>query len=509
MPGDEPDSRSLATATVARGADDTASTASLAVLIALICATLRQVVRTSWLDPAVVDGIRGLAKLVGELHAASGGLTLIVDEDAFRHEETGQKFSLAGRAAVQLHRFFQRRGLTAVVFTPPVSALALKNLLRGLLDASFDVAASLPPRCGLDLRRAFAAAPSVVILRDGSEEPGPDGADQDPRPAADEPRAPAGPTEPAASRAGPGQLDRQLQIIQRENAAIRQACQGLKGAGNEAPDPAILTALEAMERDEHLLYMLASLRQHDRYTFDHSCNVTLLAVAVARGMGFKGDELRRFASAALLHDIGKLYTPLAVLNKPGKFTPEEWQAMRRHPVDGMEILTGAGVENEYSRRVTLLHHVGFDGKGYPSNVREEPDIFAHIVQVADVYDAFTTIRPYRQQVRPREVLHELRQGAGTRYSPVVVDATVKLMGETPMGSVLKLDNGQLGLVVDAGLGEGARPIVRVIQDEFGNRPSKTVLLDLGARIPSTGELLVEIVEAVDPVIRNIQIGRYI
>lgn len=335
-------------------------------------------------------------------------------------------------------------------------------------------------------------------------------------PAARSGGTPPGPTvltrpERPAHGGEPGGIDAQLQELRRENAAIRDAVANLvtTPAGAPAAEPAVTICLDAMERDEHLQYMLVSLRQHDRYTFDHSCNVALIAVAIARSMGFKGEGLRRFATAALLHDIGKLYTPLSVLNKPGKFTPEEWKAMRRHPQDGMEILDGAGHENEYSERVTLLHHVGFDGNGYPANARSEPDIFAHLIQVADIYDAFTSIRPYRQQARPREVLEVLRQGAGRQFSPVAVDAALKLMGGTPLASVLKLDNGQLGLVVDVGCGEPGRPVVRIIQDEFGNRPPRTVLLDLAARIPATGEYLVDVVEAVDPIIRNIPIGRYI
>jgi putative nucleotidyltransferase with HDIG domain len=280
-------------------------------------------------------------------------------------------------------------------------------------------------------------------------------------------------------------------------------------AGGRAPHPAILTCIEAMEQDEHLMYMLVSLRQHDRYTFDHSCNVALLAVAIARQIGVAGEELRRFAGAVLLHDIGKLYTPLAVLNKPGRFSPDEWQVMKRHPVDGMEILDGAGFENLYSERVTLLHHVNFEGQGYPATTAQRPDLLAHIVQAADIYDAFTSIRPYRQQARPLEVLETLRNGAGKDFDPAVVSAVLKLMGETPMGAVLKLDNGQLGLVVDMGSSPDGRPIVRVIQDELGSRPARTTLVDLSARIPATGEYMVEVVEAIDPVIRNIPIGRYI
>jgi len=198
-----------------------------------------------------------------------------------------------------------------------------------------------------------------------------------------------------------------------------------------------------------------------------------------------------------------------VLNKPGKFAPEEWKSMRRHPPDGMDILVGAGFENSYSERVTLVHHVGFDGGGYPTTSSVAPDLYSQIVQVADIYDAFTTIRPYRQQARPREVLQVMQKEAGKQFNPAVVEAVHRLMGETPIGSVLKLDNGQLGLVVDMGSTADNRPLVRVIQDEFGNRPENPTLLDLSARLPATGEYMVDVVEAVDPVIRNIPIGRYI
>ncbi len=495
-----------------------AASGNLTVFVAILCALLRQVTRGGWIARETVDGTRALARLAAELHARAGGFTLIVAADHFRLRESGERVEVAGKAVVQLHRLFQRRGLAEVRLAADVAPLGLRNLARLLLEPGLDPGAVLPPGAGVETVMARADTPVVVVLRDDGSEASlgelpevaaPAGRPADPLPDGGGRRAaPVAGAAPAVPRTAVA-LDREAQQLRQENAAIREAVARMVTCRAEAPRPAILTSLEAMERDEHLLYMLVSLRQHDRYTFDHSCNVTLLATAIARQFGVAGEDLRRFAAAVLLHDIGKLYTPLSVLNKPGRFTPDEWKSMRRHPGDGMDILVGAGFENGYSERVTLLHHVAFDGTGYPLVNTLAPDLYAQIVQVADIYDAFTTIRPYRQQARPREVLEVLRKEAGKQFNPAVVEATLRLMGETPIGAVLKLDNGQLGLVVDMGSTADHRPLVRVIQDEFGHRPERTTLLDLSARLPSTGEYMVDIVESVDPVIRNIPIGRYI
>ncbi len=503
-------------------AGQAAEGASLTVFVAVFCALLRQSVQAGWLAREVIDGARSVARLAATLHARSGGFTLRVGGDHFRHEESGQRCDLSGKAVLQLHRFFLRRGLTGARFAADVSPLAIKNLARALLEPGSDAAALFPAGCGLEPLGAGAEEPEVQVLRGGALQEGlpPGGSDGRPGRVSDPlaagaarggaaARPGAAPAAAPASARVSGALDRDLQLLRQENAAIREAVAATVTAGGHAPHPAIMTCIEAMEQDEHLLYMLVSLRQHDRYTFDHSCNVALLAVAIARQIGVAGEELRRFAGAVLLHDIGKLYTPLSVLNKPGRFSPDEWQVMKRHPADGMEILDGAGFENLYSERVTLLHHVNFEGQGYPATTAQRPDLLAHIVQVADIYDAFTSIRPYRQQARPREVLATLQGGAGKDFDPSVVAAVQKLMGGTPMGAVLKLDNGQLGLVVDMGSSPDGRPVVRVIQDELGNRPARTTLVDLSARIPATGEYMVDVVEAIDPVIRNIPIGRYI
>ncbi len=513
------------------------ATADLTLFIAAACTILRQAARLGWLDREVIEGTRALSCLVDRWHAAAGGATISIDHGAIRHLESGSELALKSRAVAQIHRCFRRLNILTVSFQPPVNPQALRRLLCALLDPAQSLDGQLPPEGGVKVVR-LSDAPVVLLGADDQEtQPATArgstdaGSPSSARPAGARPVDPldlmaptgsaaVGPPPSSLSGAAPraeaartpaagGGQEQQLQQLRRENAAIRQAIEEMVTAGAVPLRPAILTCVDAIEQDEHLAFLLNSLRQHDRYTFDHSCNVALLAAALARELGVEEPELRAFAAAALLHDIGKLYTPLEVLNKSGAFTPDEWQAMRRHPLDGMEILEGAAYDNHYCGQVTLLHHVSYDGRGYPSPPKERPDIFAHVIQAADVYDAFTTIRPYRRQARPREVLEVLAKGNGTQFNPEVVAAMQRLMGEHPIGAVLKLDNGQLGLVIDTGRAGSGRPIVRVIQDEQGRRPARTTLLDLGARLPGRTEYLVDVVEAVDPLIRNIPIGRYV
>ena len=502
--------------------------ADLKVFVTVFCALLQQAVRVGWIARETVEGTRAVARLAGDLHRRAGGFSLAVGKDHFRHCESGARLEASGRALLQLLRLFHRRGLSEVRFAAGVAPLGIKNLARVLLEPDCDLAAVLPRDCGIEIVSSRADAPTVVILhQDGTEEPA--DALRVPLAVRDRVTDPLArfnvPVPPSNARAGLGAdpevavslsplprapaLECKVQQVCKENNIIREAVARIATVGEHPFRPVILTVIDAMEQHEHLLLMLASLRQHDLYTFNHSCNVALLATTIARYLGVAGANLQQFAAAALLHDIGKLYTPLAVLNKSGKFTPDEWKTMRRHPVEGMEILTGAGFENTYSERVTLMHHVSFDGSGYPALTGAAADLHSQIVQVADIYDAFTTIRPYRQQARPREVLQVMQEEAGKQFNPAVVQAVVRLMGETPIGAVVKLDNGQLGLVADMGSTLDNRPLVRLIQDEFGNRPQTPTLLDLSARRPKTGEYAIDIVELVDPVIRNIPIGRYI
>ena len=167
----------------------------------------------------------------------------------------------------------------------------------------------------------------------------------------------------------------------------------------------------------------------DDETQGHALRVADLAVELGRAMGIPPEGLVHLRRGALLHDIGKMVVPDAILHKPGPLTEEEWAVMRRHPENGRDFL---GRSPTSSRRSTsrTRHHERWDGTGYPRGLRgEEIPLAARVFAVADAFDALTSDRPYRSAWPEEAALDYLREHAGTHYDPAVVAALLRLRGE--------------------------------------------------------------------------------
>ncbi len=170
---------------------------------------------------------------------------------------------------------------------------------------------------------------------------------------------------------------------------------------------------------------LATLKSHDEYTFIHTLNVTLLSTALAEEVGMRGNTLLDLTVAAVLHDIGKRMIPKSVLNKEGKLTDDEWKIVQRHPVDGARLLFDAPDIPAIAPIVAFEHHMYPDG-GYPRVAGGwKMHLASRIVQIADVFDALRTDRPYRAGMSLQEALDILQKDAGTRYEHVLLDAFIR------------------------------------------------------------------------------------
>ena len=278
-----------------------------------------------------------------------------------------------------------------------------------------------------------------------------------------------------------------------ENALTRafQAVPEAFASGRPVPDKAMgdLRRIVQMIADEvadsgDAVLALADLASSDAYTLHHSIDVTVLGLLLGRRVlnlaGATDSRGRRLGSASiddllaklgvglLLHDIGKLAVPETVLNKPGPLVEEEWALIRQHPLAGLEMLPGDAV-GPLAKSVVRSHHERWDGMGYPDG-RSDTEIpqFARIASVADVYDAVTSARPYREAA-PANVGHAvIVAGAGTAFDPDVVDIFRRTVAPTPPGDEIVLPDGSRGVVVSVPEYDLEHPLVRVTHDPAGN-----------------------------------------
>jgi putative nucleotidyltransferase with HDIG domain len=179
--------------------------------------------------------------------------------------------------------------------------------------------------------------------------------------------------------------------------------------------------LSPSRQAELLERLSAALEARDPYTAGHSRRVTRYSEAIARGMGLTRAQVAKVRTAAAVHDVGKIKTPRDILNKPGKLTDEEFTAVKRHPVDGAELVADMG-----DRELTAMvrhHHERLDGGGYPDGLgAAEIPLGARIIAVADTFDAITSTRPYRPGGKHKTALDILRKEAGSQLDPAAVSA---------------------------------------------------------------------------------------
>jgi putative nucleotidyltransferase with HDIG domain len=181
--------------------------------------------------------------------------------------------------------------------------------------------------------------------------------------------------------------------------------------------------LEQANRDL-LELMVKSIEARDPYTSGHSVRVALYAKALARAMGLPAKEVDQIETAALLHDVGKIYEEFApILRKDGRLTDEEFGLMRTHPLRSAELVGTISALRGYVQNCVRAHHENFDGGGYPAGLAgEEIPVGARIIMVADTADAMMTDRPYRKALTYDNVVTEFDKYAGAQFDPTVVRA---------------------------------------------------------------------------------------
>ncbi len=266
--------------------------------------------------------------------------------------------------------------------------------------------------------------------------------------------------------------------------------------------------------DETSLFGLTTLRDYDEYTFTHSVNVCIFAVALGRRLGLSKLQLYDLGLAALFHDIGKARVPVDVLNKSTALSEEDWRAIANHPWLGVLSLFQVRSAQDLPYRAMVVayeHHMKTDLTGYPKPVRDRRmGIFSKIVAITDGFDAATTRRSYQTDpLTPAAVLQEMRDNPRRGMDPVVVKAFINLLGLYPVGTLVVLDTFELGIVhaVNPNSEMMSRPIVRVVSDPQGNILFPGTLVDLSEANPG-GTFVRTIIKTADPDRYGIRVSDY-
>ena len=273
-------------------------------------------------------------------------------------------------------------------------------------------------------------------------------------------------------------------------------------AGDQ-PDPAaarkIIDGLAKMvAQDRTSLMALTALKKYDNYTFTHMVNVAALAMAQARSLNIQGPLLREFGFAALMHDIGKVNTPLEVLNKPDKLTKDEFEIMKRHVVDGAHILRRTPEMPALAPSVAFEHHLKQDLSGYPENIGSRHlNLCTMIVSIADVFDALRSTRPYRKGLATDRIRNIMGEQGNPAFNQPLLKRFVNLMGLFPVGNLVRLNTDELAVVSAEHPTDPFRPQVKILTDQQGARLEDPVLANTWER-DGRGEHARAVVEAVDP-----------
>jgi len=253
--------------------------------------------------------------------------------------------------------------------------------------------------------------------------------------------------------------------------------------------------IESAFRNRDASLALIKLKTYDEYTLTHSLNVAVLAIGMSCHVNLSRSKIRRLGLGAILHDIGKTKVPLKILNKRSTLTEKEFRAVKSHTVVGAHMLEKTKKIPEEAILVARHHHERIDGSGYPDGISgDQIDDFIAITGMSDVYDALTSDRVYRTSILPHEALKVIFALRDIQFNSLWVERFTQCLGIYPAGTLIKLNSGEIAVVINVNRATLLRPRIKIIFDSRGLPHTGPKTIDLSDK----KYLDREVVEVLDP-----------
>jgi len=271
-------------------------------------------------------------------------------------------------------------------------------------------------------------------------------------------------------------------VIYDANKAMRSFMQDARFGRqieSSAVDEVVDNITASVFRNKDALLTLSRIKTVDKYTFMHSISVCVLMTAFARVMEYDDETARQISSGALLHDLGKMRVPPEVLNKPGALTTAEFAEMKQHVEYGAEHLSSFGWLSDVSMRVVMQHHERIDGTGYPFGLHGDAlSQVGRMSAIADVYDALTSNRCYKQAWEPTHTLGKMLEWSKDHFGEEMAHQFVRCVGIYPVGTLVRLSTGRIAVVVEQDEAHLLRPRVRIVFNANSGRYAPLEDVDL-------------------------------
>ncbi len=220
--------------------------------------------------------------------------------------------------------------------------------------------------------------------------------------------------------------------------------------------------IDSLFEDQDALMLAAMIRNKDEYLLEHSINVSILLTTFARHLNWPEADIREVALGGFLHDIGKIKVEDAILQKPGRLTAEEYTEMKRHVEYGLEAISELPELSAIARDVIGMHHEKLDGSGYPKGLTgEQISLTGKMAAICDCYDAITANRVYKEGEVSGRAFKILMTDSGKHFDADLVGQFIKCLGVFPVGTLVALSNGKLGIVTRVNREFPLRPKVKI------------------------------------------------